>query len=73
MAKDETDAPEEDKDVVLQRSSAESLRDVKDSLEGFLWTTTKSGGRKIRRRVRVKDTDRLVNLVCAYSIPWCSY
>jgi len=68
MAKDETDAPEEDKDVVLQRSSAESLRDLKDSLEGFLWKTTKSREKEIRNRVRVKDTNRLVNLVKTSSL-----
>jgi hypothetical protein len=57
------DAPEDDQDVKLQRASHELLADLQASLDPFLWKSTRSGKRKIRRRVRVRETDRLVALV----------
>jgi hypothetical protein len=58
------DAPEEDQEVKLQRASQDLLADLQQSLDPFLWKTTASGKRKIRRMVRVRETDRLVALVC---------
>jgi hypothetical protein len=57
------DVPEVEKDVKLQRKSADFIADLSKSLKPFLWKTTKSGRPSIRRRVRVRETDRLVNLV----------
>jgi len=57
------DAPEDEQDVKLQRKAADFIADLSKSLHPFLWKTTKSGKEGIRRRVRVRDTDRLVNLV----------
>jgi tubulin-specific chaperone D len=56
------DAPEDEQDVKLQRKAADFIADLEKWLEPFLWKTAKSR-RAIRRRVRVRDTDRLVNLV----------
>lgn len=58
------DAAEDEKDVVLERQSADLLADLERSLRPFLWRTVRGEQREgIRRRVRVRDTDRLVNLV----------
>lgn len=57
------DAAEDDQDVKLQRASADLLADFQNSLNPFLWKTTKSGKTRIRDRVRVRDTARLVNLL----------
>jgi hypothetical protein len=62
------DAPEDDQDVKLQRASDELLADLQHSLDPFLWKATPSGKRKIRRRVRVRETDRLISLVLFPSI-----
>jgi hypothetical protein len=48
----------EDQDIQLQRASSELLVDLQTSLKPFLW---RDG--KIRRRVRAKETDRLVALL----------
>lgn len=64
------DAPEDDRDIKLQRVSADLLADLDSSLKPFLWKTTSSGSAKVRRRVRVRATDRLVVLVWA---PWSLY
>ncbi len=61
------DAPEDEQDIQLQRSSPELLADLQSSLKPFLWKTTKSGKTQIRKRVRVRETDRLVNLVFSSS------
>ena len=58
------DAAEDDQDVLLQRTSPELLADLQNSIDPFLWKVSKSGKWQIRRRVRVRETDRLVNLVC---------
>lgn len=60
------DAPEDEKDVVLERQSADLLADLERSLRPFLWRTVpgKQQCEDIRRKVRVRDADRLVNLVC---------
>ncbi|KAH6673464.1 tubulin folding cofactor D C terminal-domain-containing protein [Halenospora varia] len=57
------DASEIDRDVLLQKSSAELLADLETSLEPFLWKTPSSGNPRIRRRVRAREADRLVGLV----------
>ncbi|KAE9364067.1 hypothetical protein N431DRAFT_390307 [Stipitochalara longipes BDJ] len=57
------DAPEDEQDVKLQRKATDFITDLSKSLHPFLWKTTKSGRTAIRRRVRVRDTDRLVNLL----------
>lgn len=58
------DASNDDQDIVLQRSSPELLADLLGSLDHFLWRITKNEKRQIRRRVRVRETDRLISLVC---------
>ncbi|TVY40914.1 Tubulin-specific chaperone D [Lachnellula subtilissima] len=57
------DAPEDDRDIKLQRASADLLADLESSLKPFLWKSTSSGKAKVRRRVRVRATDRLVILL----------
>ncbi|TVY41842.1 Tubulin-specific chaperone D [Lachnellula occidentalis] len=57
------DAPDDDRDIKLQRASADLLADLESSLKPFLWKTTSSGKAKVRRRVRVRATDRLVDLL----------
>lgn len=59
------DAPEDDRDVLLQRSSADLLGDLESSLKPFLWKTAVSGKTRIRRAVRIRETNRLVDLVPA--------
>lgn len=56
---DRMDAAEQEKDVLLQGSAPDLLDNLQKSLKSFLWNP--SG--KIRKRVKVKETDRLVNLV----------
>lgn len=57
------DASEVDRDVLLQKSSAELLVDLETSLKPFLWKTPSSGNPRVRRRVRAREADRLVGLV----------
>lgn len=57
------DAAEDDREVQVQRASADWLKDYETSLEPFLYRTQPDGTKKIRRRVRQRDTDRLVGLV----------
>ena len=60
------DAAEDDRDLQVQRASPELLADLQASLPPFLWRTRSlpSGqNNKIRRMVRVKETDRIVALV----------
>lgn len=57
------DAAEEEQDIKLQRASAELIADFHRSLQPFLWKTTADGKLHIRRRVRSRETDRLVALV----------
>jgi hypothetical protein len=57
----------EDEDIKLQRKAADFIEDLSQSLKPFLWKTIKSGRTAIRRRVRVRDADRLVNLVWSLS------
>jgi hypothetical protein len=59
------DVAEVDKDVQLQKQSAEYLADLERSLPPFLWRVGREGHcQSIRQDVRVRDTDRLVDLVC---------
>jgi hypothetical protein len=58
------DVVEEDQDVQLQRASSDLLADFESSLQPFLWKTLENGKLKIRRKVRARETDRLVALVC---------
>ncbi|RFU24945.1 hypothetical protein B7463_g11392, partial [Scytalidium lignicola] len=57
------DAAEEEQDVKLQRASADLIADFQNSLQPFLWKTTADGKLHIRRRVRSRETDRLVALL----------
>lgn len=57
------DAPDEEQDVKLQRYSPELLADFESSLQPFLWRKLPDGGLKIRKKVRTRDTDRLIGLV----------
>lgn len=57
------DLGELERDEKLYRTSPELLLDFKSTLDSLLWTTSSSGRLHIRRRVRVKDTDRLIGLV----------
>lgn len=61
------DAPE-DADLQVQRASPDLIADLHASLEPFLWRTEPSAitnvkQRRIRRRVRARETDRIVALV----------
>jgi hypothetical protein len=61
------DAAEDEKDVQLQRQSAELLADLESSIRPFLWRVVRGEQCDgIRRKVRIRDTDRLVNLVSLY-------
>lgn len=57
------DAAEDDREVQVQKASADWLKDFETSLPSFLYRLQPDGSRKIRRRVRQRDTDRLVELV----------
>ena len=65
------DAAEYEGDVQLQKAASGLLTDFDTSLQPFLWRTLDSGKLRIRRRVRVREKDRLLHLVCL--IPPCSY
>ncbi|KAI9852129.1 MAG: hypothetical protein M1838_001753 [Thelocarpon superellum] len=61
------DAPEE-KDIKLQRKSADLITDFETSLPRLLWSTTDELGsakrlRRIRPRVQQRETTRLIGLV----------
>jgi hypothetical protein len=57
------DAPDQDRDAWVQKSSATLLADFETSLKPFLWKNYGTSSKDIRRRVRVKETDRLIALV----------
>jgi hypothetical protein len=59
-------APEIDQDVVLQKSAKGDLPGFEGCLKSFLWN---SGGKEVRRHVRIRDTDSLVAVVCLRAIP----
>jgi hypothetical protein len=64
------DAADEDKDVQLQKQSSQLLADFETSLPRFLWKNLRNEeghSRRIRRRVRRRDTDRLISLVGQFS------
>jgi hypothetical protein len=65
------DAAEYEGDVQLQKAASGLLADFETSLQPFLWRTLDSGKLRIRRRVRVREKDRLLRLVCW--TPACSY
>ncbi|TVY83990.1 Tubulin-specific chaperone D [Lachnellula suecica] len=56
------DAAADDADIKLQGASADLIGDLERSLKPFLWKTTKTKT-KIRRRVRARETERLVALL----------
>lgn len=56
------DVAEEERDVQLQRASADLISDFKTSLHPFL-RSNKDGKQRVRRRVRALETDRLIALV----------
>lgn len=57
------DVAEEERDVQLQRASADLLLDFKTSLEPFLWSRDQNGKKRIRKRVRYQEAERLKDLV----------
>lgn len=57
------DAAADEQDVTLQRASADLLADLTQSLTPFLWRQSPQGGLRIRKRVRARETDRIVALV----------
>jgi hypothetical protein len=57
------DAAEDERDVQLQRASADLLADFTTSLRPFLWRSVPDRPPRIRRKVRVKETERLIALV----------
>lgn len=58
------DAAEYEKDIQLQKAASGLLADFDSSLKPFLWRTAGSQALRIRRRVRVREKDRLLRLVC---------
>lgn len=57
------DAPEEEQDIQLQKSADKLIAELQAALHPFLWKATKDEKSRIRRQVRVRDTDSLVALV----------
>lgn len=57
------DVTNDESDVLLHKSSPELIADLRKSLIPFLWRNKQSGKKQIRAQVRVKEADRLVNLV----------
>lgn len=60
---DSMDAAEYEGDVQLQKAASGLLADFETSLQPFLWRTLDSGKLRIRRRVRVREKDRMLRLV----------
>jgi len=58
------DAAEYEGDVQLQKAASGLLTDFDTSIQPFLWRGLDSTKLRIRRRVRVKEKDRLLRLVC---------
>lgn len=63
------DAPEEDQDIKLQRISSDLIEDFDRSLLPYLRKSDGSGGTTVRRRVRSRETGRLVSTVCMVHNP----
>lgn len=61
------DAVENEGDIRLQKAASGLLGDFDSSLKPFLWRTVGGGKLQIRQRVRVKEKDRLIRLVCLLS------
>ena len=59
----QTDVAEEDNDVRLQRACADLIADFEASLTPFLYKQAADGTPKIRRWMRKKELERLVQLV----------
>jgi hypothetical protein len=57
------DAAEYEGDVQLQKAASGLLADFETSLQSFLWRTFDGGKLRIRRRVRVREKDRMLRLV----------
>ncbi len=67
------DVADDDKDVQLQKYSSALLADFESSLPLFLWKNVRNEdghSRRIRQRVRIRDTDRLIGLVGQLSTLW---
>jgi len=61
------DANEYEGDIQLQKAASGLLADFETSIQPFLWKTFDTGKLYIRRKVRVREKDRLLRLVCWYS------
>jgi hypothetical protein len=57
------DAAEDDQDIQLQKAASGLLADFESSLKPFLWRS-QNGTRYIRRRVRAREAERILRLVC---------
>jgi hypothetical protein len=62
------EANDEDEDVKLARASAGLLADLESCLQKVLWKPSRNNGiphGRVHSRVRKKDLDYLINLVCS--------
>ena len=57
------DATDDDRDILLQKASADYIADFDRSLGPFLRKPDGKGGLKLRNRVRTRDASRLCNSV----------
>ncbi|KAI9742776.1 MAG: hypothetical protein M1818_003505 [Claussenomyces sp. TS43310] len=57
------DAKDDEGDVQLQRASSELLSDFENSAHPFFWTKLADGTLRVRRRVPLRETNRLVALL----------
>lgn len=57
------DVAADEKDVRLQKASAELIADLDTSLKPFLWRTDEAGVLSLRRNVHTRELGRLINLV----------
>lgn len=57
------DAAEEDQDIRLQKLAADLIADLDRSLPGYLRKADGAGGTRLRSRVRIWETHRLVGSV----------
>jgi hypothetical protein len=63
------DAAEDDRDIKLQKLSSTFITDFERALHPFLYRTTPDGTTKVRRNVRAREANRLVDLVRPSSPP----
>jgi hypothetical protein len=64
------DAAEDEQDVQLQKAASGLLADFDSVLKPFLWRTLHNGKLQIRRRVRARETERLLRLVRCFKFQY---